>query len=118
MYFRSIVMELESYELVVLRRPADRPQFDDETTERIQPEPWTSTTRFGEAVVLSPTVRCSISQMSPFAARRSTERVRFKKHASSRAGSVGQSGGIGDRCHDRWCAAGSMVRPGRPVALH
>jgi uncharacterized protein len=111
-------MELHSYELVFLRRPPDRPDFDEQTTERIQAEHLAfhqALRDSGQVVTNGPILDHPDPSLrgltfyrtgSPEEARRLAEQDPWVK-----------AGGLVIDVVTWWCPAGTMVRPGRPVEL-
>jgi uncharacterized protein YciI len=111
-------MELQSYELVFLRRPPDRRDFDDETAERIQREhlAFHAELRDSGRVVTNGPLRDPPDES-------------FRGLTFYRTGSLDETrrlaeqdpwvkaGGLVIDVVTWWCPAGTMVKPGRPVEL-
>ena len=111
-------MELESYELVFLRRPPDRPDFDDETTERIQREHLAfhqALRDSGQVVTNGPLLDPPDESLRGLTFYR-TGSLEDTKRLAAQDPWV-QAGGLVIDVVTWWCPAGTMVKPGRPVKL-
>ena len=111
-------MELESFELVMLRRPADATPYDDETLERIQAEhlAYHAALRASGQIVTNGPV---IGQPDPALRGLSFYRVGSVEEARRLAEqdpSV-QAGRLVVDVMEWWCPVGTMTQPGRVFAL-
>jgi len=114
---QTVAMNLESYELVMLRRPSDAIDYDEATLERIQAEhlAFHAALRAEGTVVTNGPVRDqpdeSLRGLTFYRVGSLDEARRIaEQDPSVRAGRL-----VVDVMH--WiCPAGSMTRPGRPFA--
>jgi uncharacterized protein YciI len=109
-------VDLESFELVVLRRPPDATEYDEETLDRIQSEHLAYLASLREAgliVTNGPVLDHpdeSVRGLTFFRAGSMDEARRLaEEDPAVRAGRL-----VVD-VMTWWCPAGTMTRPGRPV---
>jgi hypothetical protein len=115
---QTLGMSLESYELVMLRRPPDATEYDDETLDRIQAEHLAFHAALraeGTVVTNGPLIGQPDQSLRGFTFYRvgSVDRAReiAEQDPSVRAGRL-----VVDAME--WlCPAGTMILPGRPVDL-
>jgi uncharacterized protein YciI len=113
-----LMVELQSYELVFLRRPPDRPDFDDATTERLQREhlAFHQALRDSGDVVTNGPLRDqpdeSLRGLTFYRTGSLKETRRLAEHDP-----WVEAGGLVIDVVTWWCPAGTMVKPGRPVKL-
>ena len=110
---------LDSYELVVLRRPARRPHFDEQTAERIQQEHLDfhdALREAGTVVTNGPLLGQPDQSLRGLTFYRtgSLEKTR----ALAEQDPWVKAGGLEIDVMTWLCAPGSMVRPGQPVTFH
>ncbi|HEX8973229.1 YciI family protein [Oryzihumus sp.] len=111
-------MNLESYELVVLRRPADATPYDEATLERLQTEHLAylaSLRQAGHVVTNGPVLDQPDASLRglTFFCTGSLDRARELAEADPAV----RAGRLAVEVMTWWCPAGSMTRPGTPVAL-
>jgi len=103
-------MDIEAFELVILRRPPDAPAYDEETLDRIQREhlAYGDSLRAAGHTVTNGSVRglAFYRTGSLDEARRLAE-----QDPAVRAGRLVVE------VMTWWCRPGTMVQPGRPIAL-
>jgi uncharacterized protein len=111
-------MRLESYELVLLRRPLNRPDFDDETAERIQREhlAFHEALRESGHVVTNGPLRDQPDESLRGLAFYRTGSLEEAKQLAEQDPWV-KAGGLAIDVVTWWCPAGTMIEPGRPVEL-
>jgi uncharacterized protein YciI len=111
-------MELQSYELVFLRRPPDRPEFDDETTERIQREhlAFHEALRDSGHVVTNGPLRDQPDESLRGLTFYCTGSLAETERLAEQDPWV-KAGGLVIDVVTWWCPPGTMVKPGRPVKL-
>jgi uncharacterized protein len=109
-------MELQAYELVMLRRPPDAPEYDEETSDRIQAEHLAFHARLrasGEVVTNGPLID------QPDVMLRGLTFYRVGSLAAARALAEQDPAVVAGRLvvevMQWWCQAGTMIRPGTPV---
>ena len=109
-------MDLEAFELVVLRRPADATSYDDETLDRIQAEHLgylASLRDAGKIATNGPVLDHpdpSVRGLTFFCVGSVEEARRLAEDDPAvRAGRLAVD------VMTWWCPAGTMIRPGRPV---
>ena len=111
-------MELETFELVLLRRPPDTPSYDDETLERIQREHLAFHTSLRDAahVVTNGPVQDQPDQ--------SLRRLVFYRtgsleeaHRLAEEDPAVVAGRLDAEVMTWWCPPGTMSRPGQPLSL-
>ena len=111
-------MELESYELVFLRRPSERPEFDAETAERIQQEHLDfhrALRDAGQIVTNGPLLDQPDESLRGLTFYRTGSLEKTRQLAEQDPWV--RAGGLVIEVVTWWCLAGTMVKPGRPVAL-
>jgi uncharacterized protein len=111
-------MELESYEIVFLRRAPDRPDFDAETTERLQREHLAFHAGLrdsGHVVTNGPLLDQPDESLRGFAFYRTGSLEETRRLAEQDPWV--KAGGLVIDVATWWCPAGTMVKPGQPVAL-
>jgi uncharacterized protein YciI len=111
-------MELESFELVMLRRPADAPAYDEETLDRLQSEHLAfhaALRESGQIVTNGPLSGQPDVSLRGLAFYRvgSVEQARrlAEQDPSVRAGRLAVD------VMEYWCPVGSMARPGRRFTI-
>jgi uncharacterized protein YciI len=111
-------MDLESYELVFLRRAPNRPEFNDETSERIQREhlAFHKALRESGQVVTNGPLRDQPDDSIRGLTFYRTGSLEEAKRLAEQDPWV-QAGGLAIDVVTWWCPAGTMVKPGRPVVL-
>lgn len=111
-------MSLESFELVLLRRPAHPTEYDEESLDRIQAEhlSYLAGLREGGHVVTNGPVLdqpdASLRGLTFFCTG-SLDRARELAEADPAV----RAGRLVVEVMTWWCPAGSMTRPGQPVRL-
>jgi len=111
-------MQLESFELVLLRRPADATPYDEATLERIQAEHLAylaSLREAGHVVTNGPGLGQpdeSLGGLS-FNCTGTTERARELAEADPAV----RAGRLAGEVMTWWRPAGTMTRPGWPVTI-
>jgi uncharacterized protein YciI len=112
------MVELQSYELVFLRRPPDRPDFDDATTERLQREhlAFHQALRDSGDVVTNGPLRDQPDESLRGLTFYRTGSLKETRRLAEQDPWV-EAGGLVIDVVTWWCPAGTMVKPGRPVEL-
>jgi uncharacterized protein YciI len=110
-------VELESFQLVILRRPADAPDLDEDTLTRLQEEhlAYLGALRLaGQIVTNGPVLDQPDESMRGLAFYRvgTTDEARL---VAERDPAV-RAGRLAVEVMTWWCPAGTMVLPGRPVS--
>jgi uncharacterized protein YciI len=111
-------VELESYELVMLRRPASPPAYDEETLERIQTEHLAfhaALREQGKIVTNGPVVDqpdVSLRGLTFYRVGSVDEARRLAEQDPSV-----QAGRLVVEVMQWWCPPGSMTQPGRRFTL-
>jgi uncharacterized protein YciI len=111
-------VSLESYELVVLRRPADATPYDEETLERIQAEHLaylTSLREAGHVVTNGPVLDQPDESLRGLTFFRTGSLDRARELAE--ADPAVRAGRLAVEVMTWWCPAGTMTAPGTPVAV-
>jgi uncharacterized protein len=111
-------LDLHAYELVFLRRPPDRPEFDDETSEQIQREHLEfhrALRESGEVVTNGPVLDQPDPSLRGLSFYR-TGSIDETRRLAEQDPWV-QAGGLVVDVVTWWCPAGTMVQPGRQVEL-
>ena len=111
-------MELESFELVILRRPAQAPEYDEETTGRIQREHLAfhaALRERGEVVTNGPLLDQRDESMRGLTFYRTGSLERARQLAGQDPAVL--AGRLEVEVMTWWCPAGTMVRPGRPFTV-
>ncbi len=111
-------MDLEAYELVLLRRPIDATPYDDETLEHIQREHLAyhaSLREAGDVVTNGPVVDQPDESLRGLTVYRtgSVERARELAEADPAV----RAGRLVVEVMQWWSPAGTMTKPGRPIPL-
>jgi uncharacterized protein YciI len=111
-------MKLQSYELVFLRRPPDRPEFDDETAERIQREhlAFHRALRDSGQIVTNGPLRDHPDDSLRGLTFYRTGSLEETKRLAEQDPWV-KAGGLVIDVVTWWCPAGTMVKAGHPVTL-
>jgi uncharacterized protein YciI len=115
----AAAMELEAYELVILRWPSSRPDFDDETAQRLQQEHLdfhTALRDAGHIVTNGPLLDQPDESVRGLTFYRTGSLQEAKLLAEQDP--LVKAGGLVIDVMTWWCPAGSMVKPGRPVSHH
>jgi uncharacterized protein YciI len=115
----AAVMELEAYELVILRWPSRRPDFDDETAQRLQQEHLDFHTALRDSshiVTNGPLLDQPDESVRGLTFYRTGSLQEAKMLAEQDP--LVKAGGLVIDVMTWWCPAGSMVKPGRPVSHH
>jgi hypothetical protein len=111
-------LELQSYELVFLRRPPDRPEFDDATSERIQGEHQAfhqALRDSGYVVTNGPLLDQPDPSLRGLTFYRTGSLLQARRMAEEDPWV--KAGGLVIDVVTWWCPAGTMVAPGQPVDL-
>ena len=111
-------MELEAYQLVILRRPPTAPDLDDETLDRLQAEHLAYLGRLrdeGRIVTNGPVLDPPDASLRGLVFY-SVESLEEARALAERDPSV-VAGRLAVEAMTWWCPAGSMAAPGRPVHL-
>ena len=111
-------VNLESFELVMLRRPADATPYDEATLERIQAEHLAylaSLREAGHVVTNGPVLDQPDDSLRglTFFCTGSTERARELAEADPAV----RAGRLAVEVMTWWCPAGTMTRPGTTVTV-
>jgi uncharacterized protein len=111
-------MRLQSFELVFLRRPPDRPEFDEDTTERIQREhlAFHQGLRESGRVVTNGPLRDQPDESLRGLTFYRTGSLEETKRLAEQDPWV-KAGGLVIDVVTWWCPAGTMVKSGQPVEL-
>jgi uncharacterized protein YciI len=110
--------DLEAFELVILRRPADAPEYDEETLDRLQLEHLAYRDQLREQGVLAVNgpVRDqpdeSVRGMSLFRTGSLEETRRLNEQDP-----MFLAGRFEFEIMTYWCPAGSVTMPGRPFSI-
>jgi uncharacterized protein len=109
-------MELEAYELVILRRPGDAPDYDDATLERIQAEHLAhhATLRANGAIVTNGPVLDQPDESLRGLAFYRVGSLEEARRLAEEDPAV-RAGRLAVEVMTWWCPTGSMTRPGAPV---
>jgi|SRR5579864_8858873 len=113
-----MTVHLEAYELVLLRRPADATQYDDDTLKRIQREHiayHASLRSTGDMVTNGPVVDQPDASLRGLAFYRTGSLERARELAE--ADPAVQAGRLAVDVMHWWSAAGTMTKPGRPISV-
>jgi len=111
-------MDIEAFELVILRRPPDAPAYDDETLDRIQREHLAygdSLRAAGHTVTNGPVLDQPDESMRGLAFYRTGSLDEARRLAEQDP--AVRAGRLVVEVMTWWCRPGTMVRPGRPIAL-
>jgi uncharacterized protein YciI len=111
-------MSLEAYELVMLRRPADAPPYDDETLERIQRDHLAYHARLraaGQVVTNGPVTDQPDESLRGLTFYRTGSLAEARRLAE--ADPAVRAGRLAVDVMTWYCPAGTMRRPGRPASL-
>ena len=111
-------MNLEAYELVLLRRPADATLYDDDTLERIQRDHiayHASLRAAGDVVTNGPVVEPPDESLRGLTFYRTGSLQRARELAE--ADPAVQAGRLTVDVMEWWSPAGTMKKPGRPITL-
>jgi uncharacterized protein len=111
-------VDLEAFELVILRRPADAPSYDEETLERIQREhlAYHASLRLsGHIVTNGPVLDQPDESVRGLAFYRTGSLEEARRLAGQDPAVV--AGRLAVEVMTWWCPAGTMTQPGRPVPL-
>jgi uncharacterized protein YciI len=110
-------MELEAFELVILRRPPDARAYDDETLDRIQREHLAYHDRLraeGRVVTNGPVLDQPDESLRGLTFYRTGSLEEARRLAEQDPAVI--AGRLVVEVATWWCRAGTMVRPGRPVS--
>ena len=111
-------MNLEAYELVLLRRPADATAYDEETLQRIQREHLAyhaSLRAAGDVVTNGPVVDQPDESLRGLAFYRTGSLQRARELAE--ADPAVRAGRLAVDVMQWWTPPGTMTKPGRPISL-
>jgi uncharacterized protein YciI len=111
-------VDLEAFELVVLRRPADARGYDEATLDRIQREhlAYLGALRdSGEIVTNGPVLDQPDESVRGIAFYRTGSLTRARELAE--ADPAVRAGRLAIDVMTWWCPPGTMVRPGAPVSV-
>jgi uncharacterized protein YciI len=111
-------MDVEAFELVLLRRPASAPDYDDETIERIQRDHLEFHARLrteGRVVTNGPVLDQPDQSFRGLTFYRTGSLAKARSLAETDPAVV--AGRLTVEVMTWWCAPGSMVRPGTPVTV-
>jgi uncharacterized protein YciI len=111
-------VDLEAFELVILRRPADAPSYDDETLERIQSEHLehhASLRASGHVVTNGPVLDQPDELMRGITFYRTGSLEEARRLAEQDPAVV--AGRLEVEVMTWWCPRGTMAAPGRPVSI-
>jgi uncharacterized protein len=107
-------MELDSYELVFLRRAPDRPEFDEETAEQIQREHIAfhdALRASGQVVTNGPILDQADESLRGLTFYRTGSLTETRQLAEQDPWV--RAGGLVIEVVTWWCPAGTMLRPGQ-----
>ena len=110
-------MELEAFELVVLRRPPDAPSYDEETLDRIQREHLAyheSLRHSGHVVTNGPVLDQPDETVRGLTFYRTGSLEEARRLAEQDPAVL--AGRLSVDVMTWWCPAGTMRKPGRPVS--
>jgi uncharacterized protein len=120
--FRSVVrqwrMDLEAFELVLLRRPGNAPDYPDEVLDRIQDEHVAYHAKLrdsGHVVTNGPVTGQPDSSLRGLTFYRTGSLERSRQLAEDDP--AVQAGRLAVEIMTWYCPPGTMSRPGRPVSL-
>jgi uncharacterized protein YciI len=111
-------MELEAFELVILRLPVDARTYDDETLDRIQSEHLAylaSLRAEGRIVTNGPVLEQPDELMRGLAFYRTGSLEEARRLAEQDPAVV--AGRLEVEVMTWWCPAGTMAQPGRAISL-
>ena len=111
-------MKLESFELVILRRPGQAPEYDEATTNHIQREHLAfhaALRERGEVVTNGPVLDQPDESMRGLTFYRTGSLERARQLAGQDPAVL--AGRLEVEVMTWWCPAGTMVRPGHPVTI-
>jgi uncharacterized protein len=111
-------MDLEAFELVILRRPTNATTYDDATLERIQGEHLAylaSLRQAGHVVTNGPVLDQSDESVRGLAFYR-TGSLDDSRRLAEQDPAV-RAGRLAVEIMTWWCPPGTMVRPGKPITL-
>jgi uncharacterized protein YciI len=111
-------VNLEAYELVLLRRPANATPYDDDTLERIQREhiAYHALLRAaGDVVTNGPVVDQPDESLRGLGFYRTGSLLRARELAE--ADPAVQAGRLAVEVMQWWSPPGTMTKPGRPISL-
>ena len=111
-------MDLEAFELVILRRPADARSYDDDALERIQSEHLAyhdSLRAAGYVVTNGPVLDQPDELLRGFVFYRTGSLDEARRLAEQDPAVV--AGRLEVEVMTWWCPVGTMTRPGRPVSI-
>jgi uncharacterized protein YciI len=111
-------VELEAFELVLLRRPQDAPAYDEETLERIQREHLdyhASLRESGHVVTNGPVLDQPDESLRGLTFYRTGSLEEARRLAEQDPAVV--AGRLSVDLMTWWCPPGTMTRPGTPVSL-
>jgi uncharacterized protein len=111
-------MDLEEFELVVLRRPAGAPGYDEETLERIQREHLaylTSLREAGQIVTNGPLVNQPDESVRGLVFYRTGSLEETRRLAEGDPAVL--AGRLVADVMTWWCPPGTMAQPGRAITL-
>lgn len=111
-------MDLEAFELVVLRRPADAREYDDETIERIQREHLAygdGLRAAGHTVANGPVLDQPDESVRGLAFYRTGSLERARELAE--ADPAVRAGRLTVEVMTWWCRPGTMRQPGTPITI-
>jgi uncharacterized protein YciI len=111
-------MDLESFELVILRRPADPHPYDEETLKRIQREHLAylaSLREAGTIVTNGPVLDQPDESVRGLAFYRTGSLARARQMAE--ADPAVRAGRLAVEVMTWWCPPGTMVHRGHPITI-
>jgi uncharacterized protein len=111
-------VDLEAFELVLLRRPADAPAYDDDEIERIQREHLAHHARLrdaGQVVTNGPVTDQPDQSLRGLTFYRTGSLERARQLAE--ADPAVRAGRLVTEVMTWYCPPGTMSKPGRPVTL-
>jgi uncharacterized protein YciI len=111
-------MDLEAYELVILRRPDDPPSYDEETLERIQREHLAyleSLRAAGHIVANGPVLDQPDGSMRGLAFYRTGSLDEARRLAQQDPAVL--AGRLAVDVMTWWCRPGAMIQPGRAISV-
>jgi uncharacterized protein len=111
-------MDLEAFELVLLRRPEDAPDYDDAELERIQREHLAHHARLrvsGEVVTNGPVIEPPDPALRGLTSYRTGSLEESRRLAE--ADPAVRAGRLSVEIMTWYCPLGTMSRPGRPVTV-